>query len=258
MNQKRYKTDLTDEQWVVLKPVIPPEKPGGRPRITDMREVMNALKYILRTGCQWDLLPKCFPPKSTVYEYYSQWRDDGSLDDIIRILREMVRKDAGRNDKPSAAIIDSQTVKNAGPAEETGYDGGKKIKGRKRHIAVDILGMLLCVMVHSAGIQDRAGAKLLMMRMMPNFPGIRLIWADGGYTGETFKNWVMHWFGVIWKVVKRPRKVFKIVKFRWIVERTFGWMNHERRLSKDYEYLLKSSEAWVQLAAINMMVRRLR
>ncbi|MCP3670541.1 MAG: IS5 family transposase [Gammaproteobacteria bacterium] len=257
MNVRRYYSDLTDKEWSAIQPLIPPAKAGGRPRTTDMREVVNALKYMLRTGCQWSYLPKEFPPKSTVYEYYSQWRDDGSLEDMTRILREKVRVNAGRNDQPSAAIVDSQTVKNAGPAEDTGYDGGKKTKGRKRHIAVDILGLLLCVVVHSGGIQDRAGAKLLLVRMMPKFPGIQLMWADGGYTGDTFKDWVMHWFGVIWKVVKHPRKVFKIVKFRWIVERTFGWMNHERRLSKDYEYLAKSSEAWVQLAAINMMVRRL-
>jgi putative transposase len=257
MKEVRYKTDLTDKQWATLKKAIPPEKSGGRPRTTDTREVMNALLYVLRTGCQWDLLPKCFPPKSTVYGYYSQWRDEGSWEDMMRLLREAVRKDAGRNDTPSAAIVDSQTVKNAGSAEDTGYDGGKKIKGRKRHIAVDILGLLLCVVVHSAGIQERAGAKLLMSRLMPTFPGIKLIWADGGYTGNAFKDWIMHCFGVIWTVVLRPRKVFQIVKFRWIVERTFGWMNHERRLSKDYEYLSKSSEAWIQLAAIRLMVRRL-
>lgn len=257
MTSKRYKTDLTDGQWALLSPIIPEAKNGGRPRTTDIREVVNAIFYILHTGCQWDYLPTCFPPKSTVYEYFSFWRDDGLLDDMVRVLRENVRQDAGRNAKPSAAVIDSQTAKTAGPAEETGYDGGKRLKGRKRHIAVDILGLLLSVVVHSAGIQDRAGARLLMDKLMPKLPDIEIIWADGGYTGDALKDWVMKLFGVIWQVVKRPRKVFQIVKFRWIVERTFGWMNNERRLSKDYEYLAKSSEAWVKLASINMMMRRL-
>jgi putative transposase len=157
MKEVRYKTDLTDKQWAILKKAIPPEKSGGGPRTTDMREVMDALLYMLGTGCQWDLLPRCFPPKSTVYDYCSQWGNEGSWEDMMRLLRETVRKNAGRNDTPSAAIVDSQTVKNAGLAEDTGYDGGKKIKSRKRHISVDILGLLLCVVVPSAGIQERAG-----------------------------------------------------------------------------------------------------
>lgn len=257
MKRARYKTDLTDKQWAILEPIIPPEKMGGRPRVTDLREVMNALLYLLRTGCQWQMLPHCFPPKSTVYEYYSQWRDEGTWDDMLRILREAVRVNAGRKATATAAIVDSQTVKNAGPAEDVGYDGGKKIKGRKRHIAVDIMELLLCVVVHSAGVQDRAGARLLLNRLVSWSPTIQLIWADGGYTGRKLKDWVMHCFNVVWTIVLRPRKVFQIVKFRWIVERTFGWMNHERRLSKDYEYRARSSEAWVQLAAIRLMVRRL-
>ncbi len=255
--RKRYSTDLTDKQWAIIEPLIPPAKEGGRPRDTDMREVVNALIYISRTGCQWELLPNDFPPKSTVFEYYAQWATDGTLDEIMRLLREEVRVKAGRNKRPSATIVDSQSVKTAGPALDVGYDGGKKIKGRKRHIAVDVLGLLLVVVVHSAGIQDRAGAKLVMRKLLVYFTGIKIAWADGGYSGKSFKAWIKAVFNIIWQVVKRPRKAFKIVKFRWIVERTFGWMNYQRRLSKDYEYLPQHSEAWVKLAAINIMVRRL-
>ena len=255
--RKKYKTDLTEKQWSIIKPLIPPAKEGGRPRTTDMREVVNACIYIALSGCQWQLIPNDFPPKSTVFEYYAHWAEDGTLDEIVRVLREEIRVKAGRNKQPSATIVDSQSVKTAGPGQEVGYDGGKKIKGRKRHIAVDVLGMLLVVIVHSAGIQDRAGAKLVMRKLMASFTGIKIAWADGGYSGKSFKVWILTAFKVIWQVVKRPRKVFKIVKFRWIVERTFGWMNYQRRLSKDYEYLPQHSEAWVKFAAINLMVRRL-
>ncbi len=254
---KRYSTDLTDQQWAIIEPLIPPAKEGGRPRDTDMREIVNAIHYISRTGCQWYLLPNDFPSKSTIFGYYAQWTTDGTLDEMVRVLREAVRVKAGRNPKPSAAIVDSQSVKTAGPALDIGYDGGKKIKGRKRHIAVDVLGLLLVVVVHSAGVQERAGAKFVMMQLMVWFSEIKIVWADGGYSGEPFKTWVKQMFDVIWQVIKRPRKVFKIVKFRWIVERTFGWMNYQRRLSKDYEYLPEHSAGWVKVAAINVMVRRL-
>jgi putative transposase len=255
--EKVYPSDLTDQQWNLIKPHIPNAKEGGRLRTTDMRQVVNAIFYQFRTGCQWRYLPNDFPPRSTVYGYFAQWRDDGTLDDLLRILREAVRVKAGRNSAPSAGIIDSQSVKTAGPSESVCYDGGKKIKGRKRHICVDVMGLLLCVIVHSAGIQERAGERMLMLKLMAACQGIKIIWADGGYSGNPLKTWVKQFFDVIWEVVKCPRKVFKIVKFRWIVERTFGWMHHQRRLSKDYEYSIASAEGWIKVAAIHTMMRRL-
>ncbi len=251
-----YKTDLTDSQWHLIEPHLPEAKPGGRPRTTNLRHVINAIFYQLRTGCQWDMLPKSFPPKSTVYDYFSAWSTDGTFDEMMRVLREAVRVKAGRNATPTAAVVDSQTVKTAGPAEDVGYDGGKKIKGRKRHIAVDVLGLLLVVVVHSASVSDPAGAKLLMNEVCKHFV-LKIIWADGGYVGKPLVAWIKKLCGALWQVIKRPRGKFQVVKFRWIVERTFGWMNDQRRLSKDYEYSVKSSESWVKLAAISVMMRRL-
>lgn len=258
MQRKRYTSDLTDSQWALISPHLPAENDRGRPRETSLREVVNALLYISRTGCQWSMLPRDFPPRSTVHDYFSAWRDDGTLDEISRVLRENIREKAGRNRLPSAAVIDSQSVKTASVAERVGYDGAKQIKGRKRHLAVDVLGLVLAVVVHSAGIDERSGAKLLMRRLSVWFPGILKVWADGGYSGNPLKEWFFSLFRCVLEIVKRPRKRFQIVKWRWIVERTFGWFNWHRRLSKDYEYYESSAEAWVKIASINVMVHRLR
>ena len=257
MARKRYPSDLTNKQWQLIKPHLPDESPIVRPRKTDFREVVNALLYICRSGCSWSILPEGFPPRSTVYDYFKAWQQDGTLDEIMRVLPESIRVEAGRNKLPSASIIDSQSSKTALAAENVGFDGAKKVKGRKRHLAVDVLGLPLSLLVHSASIDSRSSAKLLTAQVMLYFPSILKVWADGGYSGEKLKNWFKRICNCILEIVKRPRKRFQIVKWRWIVERSFGWLNWQRRLSKDYEFYEASSEAWIKIAFINLMVHRL-
>lgn len=254
--RKAYASDLTAEQWAILAPLLPPEVGGGRHRTVDLREVLNAIFYRLRTGCAWSLLPHDLPPKSTVYEYYSAWRDNGTWELVHATMVAAVRVAAGRDPAPSATILDSQTVKTTEVPSERGYDAGKKIKGHKRHLLVDTLGLIMVVVVTAASVQDRDGAKLVLARMH-NDARLKKVWADGGYAGALIA-WVQEHCGWELEIKRRPEeKGFHVVKHRWIVERTFGWLGRYRLLAKDYAAKISSSEAEIRLAMIHVMVRRL-
>lgn len=258
MARKAYSTDLSDPEWERIQPLIPPPKPGGRPRRVDMREILNGIFYLLRAGCAWRLLPHDFLGWNITYHYFRTWRREEIWGRILVALRTQVRKQAGREESPSAAIIDSQSVKTTEKGGLKGYDAGKKVNGRKRHILVDTMGLLLAVVVHAANIQDRDGAKLLLAKIHNLFPRLQLIWADSGYAGQLVE-WVLDFGGWILDIVKKDpqTKGFHVLPKRWIVERTLAWLGRYRRLSKDYEYLCQTSEAMIQAAMIHLMLRRL-
>ena len=260
----RYPSDLTDQEWERLSPLIPPAKRGGNKRRVEEREVVNGLMYILSSGCQWRAIPKDLPPRSTLHGYLDLWSWDGTLDRIHYALYVECREHAEREASPTAAIIDSQSVKSAekGGAciDAHGYDAGKKIEGKKRHILVDTQGLLMHAIVHSADIQDRDGGELVMATLFGLYPFLLKLYADGGYQGPQFQCAVKRILRRLnLEIVKRSDRAqrFVVLPKRWIVERTFAWLNRCRRLAKDWECLNRKALAFLKLASIRLMLRKL-
>jgi putative transposase len=259
MRSNPYPSDLTDGQWAILEPLIPPEKPNCRPRKHDMREVVNAILYLNREGCTWRALPRDFPPWKTVYNWFAAWRDDGTWAILLDALRQGLRERVGRP-ATHTARIDSQSVKTCGPGEEQGYDAAKKVSGRKRHIVVDSMGLLLAVVVTAANVDDARAATEVIDRMRAHdLPNLGILYADNKYHNHAFEAWLAENTDYELRVVSRMpgEKKFVLLPKRWVVERTFAWLGRYRRHSKDYEVLTTSSEAMVEISGIHLLLKRL-
>jgi transposase len=259
-----YETSLTDRQWAVIEPLLPVRDPrhGGRPLKFDRRLILDTILYVLRTGCAWRLVPHDLAPWDAAYRWFAAWSADGTWRRVHEVLRERVRETEGRHRQPSAAVLDSQSAKSAEGGEAIGYDAGKRVRGRKRHLLVDTGGLLLHRVVHSASVQDRAGARLVLHELHDRFPRLELVWVDGGYVNVVDAG-LITWARTVedLDVVVVPRNAdvrgFQVLPRRWVVERTFGWLARCRRLARDYERKTAHAEAMIDVAMIRLMAARL-
>src|SRR5262245_14529844 len=260
MRTTNYPSDLTDAQFARLAPLLPKAKPGGRPRTVNLHDVVDAILYVNRTGCQWRQLPRDYPPWSTAYDYFRKWRAAGVWQRVNDALREQVRRKAGRKRTPKAAALDSQSAKAAGSGGESGYDAGKKVTGRKRHLLVDSLGLLLAVLVTAASVTDaRAAADLLAALPLDQLPRLAVVWADSAYATAALAEEVAFWGRYRLEVVRRPAGAagWVLVPKRWVVERTFAWLLRFRRHARDYERRTDTSEAMIYVSMVHVMLHRL-